>query len=189
MYFHPEGAWIVQYAETANNYLHVHNCDLLHEVRSMLVKVQWKILADFLGSLFKTNNIRIATPAYNAPYNLLANLSEDVVLVKRLKEHTKRKIGKCIDFLEDGPETLLTPRDIWTRLWRELADLDDFEQRLLKLKGRTPPAIETSCSVNACVCFVEVINKDSQALACRSSRILLIELADNGMLKMAALDC
>ena len=85
-YFHPYGARVVQYAKNAFNYLHVHGGDLLREVRSMLAKVQKKVLADFPSALYKTNGLRIATSAECAAYNLLVNLPEDVVPVDRLKE-------------------------------------------------------------------------------------------------------
>ena len=176
----------MQHAKNAYNYLHVHGGDLLREVRSMLAEVQWKVLADFPWAIFKTNDIRIGTSAERAAYNLLANLPEDVVPVERLKEKAGDYIGECTDFLKAGPETLLISRDIWTRLMRELAGLDDFVRRLLELKGRGHTAIVTSRLINACVVFKQ-INEYSQAAAGRSGRIRLIELADGGMLKLAAL--
>ena len=60
-----------------------------------------------------------------------------------MKEKAGKDIGECTDFLEDGPDTLLTPRDIWPRFLREFAVLDDIERRLLKLEGRGPTAIVT----------------------------------------------
>ena len=133
--FDPDGPRVVQHAKNAYNYLHAHGVDLCREVRSMFAEVEWKVLAYFFGALFKTNGIRIATSAERAAYNLLNNLSEDVVTVERLNEKAGKDIGECTDFLEAGPETLRTPRDIWTRLLCELDGLYDFEQRLLELKG------------------------------------------------------
>ena len=52
----------------------------------MFAEVEWKVLADFPGALFKTNGIRITTSAKRAAYILLTNLAEDVVPVERLKE-------------------------------------------------------------------------------------------------------
>ena len=124
-YFDRDSARVVQYAKNANNYLHAHGGDLFRDVRLMFAKVQWKVFADFPRALFKTNGIRMATSAERAAYNLLNNLPEDVVPVDRLKEKAGKDIGEYTDFLEDGPDTLLTPCDIWTRLLRELAGLDD----------------------------------------------------------------
>ena len=101
------------------------------------------MFADLPGALFKTNSIRIATSAERAAYKLSAYLPKTFVVVERLKEKAGKDIGECTDFLEAGPETLLTPRDIWTRLLHELDGLDDFERRLLKLEGRGPTAIVT----------------------------------------------
>ena len=75
------------------------------------------------------------------PFN---NLPEDVVPVESLKDKAGKELGESTEFLEDGPETLLTPRDIWTRLLRELDGLVDFERRLLELEGRGPTAIVTT---------------------------------------------
>ena len=113
-------------------------------------------------------------------------LPEDVVPVHRVKENARKDIGECTDFLEDGPDTLVTPRDIWTRLLLELAGLDDIERRLLELEGRLHTAIVTSGLPNACVVF-KLINEYLQAAAGRSGRIRHIELADGGILKLAAL--
>ena len=110
------------------------------------------------------------TSAKRAAYNLVANLPVDVVSVDRLKEKEGKNIGECTDFLEDGPDTLLTPRDIWTRLLRVIAGLGDFERRLLELEGRVLMAIVTSGLPNACVIF-KLINEYSQAAAGRSYRI------------------
>ena len=73
--FDPDGPRVVQHAKNAYNYLHAHGGDLLREVRSMFAKVEWNVLADFPGALFKTNGIRIATSAERAAYKLLKNLS------------------------------------------------------------------------------------------------------------------
>ena len=187
-YFDPDGPRVVQHAKNAYNYLHAHGGDLLRDVRSMFAEVKWKVLADFPGALFKTNGIRIAISAERAAYNLLNNLPEDVVPVERLKEKAGKDIGECTDFLEAGPETLLTPRDICTRLLRELDFLYDFERRLLELEGRWPTAIVTTTLPNACAVF-NLINEYSQAAAGRSGRIRHIELADGGILKLAVLAC
>ena len=152
----------------------------------MLADVQWNVLADFSKTLFKTKGIRITTSAEREAYNHLANLYENVVPVKRLTNKAGKNIGECTDFLEDGPDTLLTPRDIWTRLLRELAGLYDFERGFFDLEGRVHTAIVTSSLLNACVIFT-LINEYSQAAAGRSGRIRLIKLADGGMLKLAAL--
>ena len=176
----------MQYAKNAYNYLHEHGGDLLRDVRSMFAEVQWKVLADFSRALFKTSGICIATSAKRAAYNLLNNLPDDVVIVDRLKQKAGKNIGECTDFLEDGPDILLTPRNIWPRLLRELAGLDDIERRLLEFEGRGPTAIVTSGLPNACVVF-KLINNYSQAAAGRSGRIRHIELADGGILKLAAL--
>ena len=101
------------------------------------------------------------------------------------EEEAKKNIGDCTEFLEDGPDRLLTPRDICTRLLRELADLGDFERRLLQLEGRKPTAIVSSGLPNACVIF-KLINEYSQAPAGRSGRIQQIEHADCGIHKLTA---
>ena len=111
------------------------------------------------------------------------NLPEDVVPVERLKEKAGKDIGEFTDFMEAGSEALLTPRDIWTRLLRELDGLYDCERRILKLEGRGPTAIVTTKLPNDCAVF-KLINEYSQAAAGRSGRH--IKLADGGMLKLAA---
>ena len=98
------------------------------------------------------------------------NLPEDVVPVERLKEKARKENGECTDLLEAGSETLLTPRDIWTRLLRELDGLYDFERRILELEGRGPTAIVTTGLPNACAVF-KLINEYSQAAAGSSGRI------------------
>ena len=172
----------MQHAKNYYNYLHAHGGDLLRDVRSMITEVEWKILVDFPGALFKINGIRIATSTERAAYNLLNNLPEDIVPVERLKEKAGNDIGECTDFREAGPETLLTPREIWTRLLRELHGLYDFERKILELEGRGPTAIVTTGLPNACVVF-KFINEYSQAAAGRSGRIRHIELADGDILK------
>ena len=116
----------------------------------------------------------------------MTNLPEDVVPVERLKEKTGKDIGECTDFLEAGTETLLTPRDILTRLLRELDGLYDFRRRILKLESRGLTAIVTIGLPNACAVF-KLINEYSQTAAGHSGRIGHIKLADGGMLKLAAL--
>ena len=159
-YIDPYGPRVVQHAKNAYNYLHAHGGDLLRDVRSMFAEVEWKVLADFPRALFKTNGVCIATSAERAAYNLLNNLPEDVVPVERLKETAGKDICECTDFLKAGPETLLTPRDIWTRLLRELDGLYDFERRILELEGRGPTAIVTTGLPNACAVF-KLINEYS----------------------------
>ena len=185
-YFDFDGPRIVQHAKNAYNYLHAHGGDLLRDVRSMFAEVEWKVSADFPGALFKTNGICIAISAERASYNLLNNLREDIVPVERLKEKAGKDIGERTDCLEAGPETLLTPRDFWTRLLCELDGLYDFEQKILELDGRGPTAIVTTGLPNACAVF-KLINEYSQAATGRSGRIRHIELAHGGMLKLAAL--
>ena len=185
-YIDPDGSRVVQHAKNAYNYLHVHGGDLLRDVRLMFAKVEWKVLADFPRALFKTIGIRFATSAEHAAYNILNNLSEDIVPVERLKEKAGKDIGECTDFLEAGPETHISPLDFWTRLLRELTCLYNFERRLLELDGRGPRAIVTTGLPNACAVFM-LINDYSQAAASRSGRIRHIELADGGMLKLAAI--
>ena len=184
--FDPDGFRVVQHVMSAYNYLHVHGSDLLRDVRLMFAEVEWKVLADFPGVLFKTNRICIATSAERATYNLLNNLPEDVVPVERLKEKAGTDIGECTDYLEASPETLLTLRDIWTRLLRKLDYLYDFERRILELEGRGPTAIMTTGLPNASAVF-KLINEYLQAPAGRSGRIRHIELADGSMQKLAAL--
>ena len=58
----------------------------------------------------------------------------------------------------------------------------------MKLEGRGPREIVTTKLQNACAVF-KLINGYSQTAACRSGRIRHVELADVGMLKMAALAC
>ena len=176
----------MQYVKSAYNYLDVHGGDPLRDVRSMLAEVQWTVLADFPKALFKTNGICIATSAERTPYNLLANLPENVVPVDCLKEKARQDIGEFTDFLKDGPDTLLTPRDIWTRLLREIVGLDDFERRLPELERQGPTPIVTSGVSNACVIF-KLINEYLQAAAGRCGRIRHIDLAKGGILKLAAL--
>ena len=65
-YFHPDGPRVEKNAKNAYYYLQVHGGDLLRDVRSMVAEVQWKVLADFAGTLFKTNGIRISTLAERA---------------------------------------------------------------------------------------------------------------------------
>ena len=101
-YFDRDSARVVQYAKTAYNYLHTHGGDLLCDVRSMFTELQWKVLADFPRTLFKTNGVCIATSAERAAYHLLDNLPEDVVFVDRLKKKAGKDIGEFTDFLEDG---------------------------------------------------------------------------------------
>ena len=102
-YFAPDGPRVVQNAKNAYYYLQVHGGDLFRDVRSMLSAVEWKVLADFPGALFKTNGIRIATPAERAAYNLLNNLPENVVPVERLKDKAGKDIGESTEFLETAP--------------------------------------------------------------------------------------
>ena len=184
-YIDPDGPRVVQYAKNAYNYLHVHGGDLDRDVRLMFSEVEWKVLADFPRALFKTNGVRIATSADGAAYNLLNNLPEDVVPVERLIEKAGKDIGECTDFLEASPETLLSPRDIWTRLLREFDGLYDFERRTLELEGQGPTVIVNTGLPNAYAVF-NLINEYSQAAAGKSDRIWHIDLVDGGMLKLAA---
>ena len=136
-------------------------------------------------ALFLTNGIRIAISAERAAYSLLNNLSENVVPVERLKEKVGKNIGESTDFLMAGPKTLLSISDIWTRLLRTLDGVYDFEKRILEREGRGPTAIVTKELPTACAVF-KFINENSQAAAGRSGRIQHMELADVGMLKLAA---
>ena len=95
----------MQYAMNSYNYLYAHGGDLLRDVSSMPAEVQWQVLADFARALFKTNGICIATSAERGTYNILNNLSEDVVSVDRLKEKSGKDNGEGTDFLEDEPDT------------------------------------------------------------------------------------
>ena len=135
-FFAPDGARITQHAKNAYNFLHVHGGELLRDVRSMLAEVQWKVLADFPRALWKTNGNRIASPAERAAFNLMANLPEDVIIPDLLREKASKDIGESTVFLEGPAENQLTPRDIWTRLLRELDGLEGFDQAILQLDGR-----------------------------------------------------
>ena len=91
-----------------------------------------------------------------------------------MTEKAKKDIGESTDFLEAKQETLLISRDIYTRLVRKLACLDDFKRRQLELKGRGPTAIVTKILPPACV-VLKLINEYLQSAAGRSGRIRHIE--------------
>ena len=108
--------------------------------------------------------------------------------VERLKTKAGKGINKCTDFLKAGPETLLTPLDIWTRLLRELDNLYDFERKILEFKNRKPSAIVITELPNTCA-VIKLIDEYSLAADGRSGRIRHIELVDGGILKLAFLAC
>ena len=61
----------------------------------------------------------------------MANLPEDVIIPDRLREKASKDIGESTVFLEGPAENQLIPRNIWTRLLRELDGLEGFDQAIL----------------------------------------------------------
>ena len=115
----------------------------------------------------------------------MANLPEDVIIPDRLREKASKDIGESTVFLEGPAENQLTPRDIWTRLLRELDGLEGFDQAILQLDGRKPTAIISSGLPNACAVF-KLMNEYSNSAAGSTGFIRHIELADGGTLKLAS---
>ena len=152
--------------------------------RSFLAEVQWKLFANFHRYLWKCYGPRIATPEEKAAYNLMAHLPRDLVPIKNLVTKARKEIGETADFLEASDDNQLLPRDIWTRLVRELDGLDDFEHRLLALEGRDITAIVCSGLPNACAVY-KLINEYSKEAAGQAGELHSIELSNEGTLQLA----
>ena len=152
----------------------------------MLAEVQWKVLANFPRALWKTSGKRIASPAEQTAFNLMANLPKNVIVPGRLREKASKDIGEWPVCLEGPPENQLTPRDIWTRLLRKLDGLEGFDQAILELDGHKPTAIISSGLPNACAAC-KLMNEYSNSAAGFTGLIRHIELADRGTQKLASL--
>ena len=112
----------------------------------------------------------------------MANLPEDVIVPKRLREKASKDICESTVFLKDPAGNQLIPREI---LLRELDGLEGFDQEILELDGRTPTAIIFSGLPNACAVF-KLMNEYSNSAAGSSGFIRNIELVDGGTLKLAS---
>ena len=109
----------------------------------------------------------------------MANLPMDVIIPDRLREKASKDIGESSVFFEGPAENQLTPRDIWTRLLRELDGLEGFDQAILQLDGRKPAVIISSGLPNAYAVF-KLMNEYSNSAAGFTGFIRHIVLARPG---------
>ena len=61
----------------------------------------------------------------------MQHLPREIVPIERLKEKVRKDIGETAEWLDFSDLNVLTPRDIWIRIMRELDGLDDIDHRLL----------------------------------------------------------
>ena len=154
--------------------------------RRFLSEIQWKLFANFPRNLWKCYGLRLANPEEKAAYNLMAHLPRDVVPIKRLTDKARKEIGESADYLDASDENTLLPRDIWSRLIRELDGLEDFEHRLLALEGRSVTAIVCSGLPNACAVY-KLLNEYAKEAAGEAGEMHSIELSNGGTLLLARL--
>ena len=185
-YFRTEAPYLTTQAGRAHDYMNQRGGEALRLARDLLGKAEWKVLATFPDWLWKTYGNRVATPTERAAYNLMTHLDPEIVPFGCIKEIARKNIGESAEFLEASDKTLLTPRDIWTRLLRSLDELEDFENRLIELEGRETTAIIASGLPNACAAYYLMSEYSKGATTCDSS-MLHIQLANRGALQVATL--
>jgi hypothetical protein len=155
-------------------------------VREFMAEVPWKLIVDWSWCLFKCYGPRIATALERASFNYMAHFPQELVPQDKLKEKARKDIGETTEYLEAPDGNLLTPRDIWVRLTRELDKLDGFEQILLILEGCEPTVIVARGLPNACAIF-KLMNEYAKRASGYAGSIRHIELADGGTLKLSIL--
>lgn len=116
----------------------------------------------------------------------MAHLDPEIVLLGWIKEKARKDIAESTEFLEASEANLLIPCVIWTRLLRSLDGFKDFDKRLFELEGRETTAIIAFGQPKACALYF-LISEYAKEATTRNSSILHIQLANNGMLRVAAL--
>ena len=152
--------------------------------QAFMAEVRWRIVVRFHPRLWKTFGMRLANPVERATMNFLASFPPDIVEKDRLRERARKEIGECTAYLEECAENQLCPRDIWTRIIRELDGVEGFDRSLITLEGRNSTVIVASGLANACA-----ILKLLDEYACKSTKwnanVCHIDLADGGTLTLA----
>ena len=156
------------------------------QVREFMSMVPWKLIVDWSWCLFKCYGPRIATALERASFNYMAHFPQELVPQEKLKEKARKDIGETTEYLEVPDGNQLTPRDIWTRLTRELDKLEGFDQSLLILEGCAPTAIVACGLPNACAIF-KLLDEYAKRASGYAGKIRHIELADGGTLKLSIL--
>ena len=189
-YFAPELEPVARHArDVVASLAQLPNADDRRAFRSFLAEAQWKIVACIPRELYKTYGTRIATPIERAAYNFMQHLPREIVLMERLKEKARKDIGETAEWLDLSDSNVLTFRDIWTRIMRELDGLDDIDHRLLELATTTDQefTIIVSTSLpNACAVFKLLIEYSKEA-ANLIGNIYLIEFSDCGLYGLSSL--
>ena len=156
------------------------------QMREFMSEVPWKLIVDWSWCLFKCYGPRIATALERASFNYMAHFPQELVPHDKLKEKARKDIGETTEYLEGSDCNLLTPRDIWVRLTRELDKLDGLEQSLMILEGCKPTAIVARGLPNACAIF-KLMNEYAKRASGYDGKIRHIELADRGTLRLSIL--
>ena len=189
-YFSLDAIAVTRHARDVNAYLaQLQSGDDKRALRSFLAEGQWKIVTRLPRELYKTYGTRIATAKERAMYNFMQHLPREIVPMDRLNEKERKDIGETAEWLEESDKNVLTPRDILTRILRELDGLDDIERRLLEIKAtsnREFTVIVASGLPNACAVY-KLLNKYLKEATNLIGNIFLIELTDGGMFGLSSL--
>ena len=184
VYFAPELEPVARHARDVVAYLaQLPNTDDRRAFRSFLAETQWKIVACIPRELYKTYGTRLATPIERAAYNCMQHFPREIVPMERLKEKARKYYGETAEWLDLSDSNVLTSRDIWIRIMRELDGLDDIDHRLLELATTTDQVFTIIVSTglsNACAVF-KLLNEYSTKAANLIGNIYLIELSDGGL--------
>ena len=151
---------------------------------AFMAEVRWRMVVRFHPRLWKTYGIRLANPVERATMNFLASFPPEIVEKGRLRERARKEIGECTAYLEESADNLLQPRDIWTRIIRELDGVVGFNRNLIALEGHDSTVIVASGLPNACA-IVKLLDEFSERSTKWSVRFSHIDLADGGTLTLA----
>ena len=183
-----------EYFETANDnikrrwesvYAHLKKF-AYQRTLAFMAEVRWRLVVRFHPRLWKTYGIRLANPVERATMNFLASFPPEIVEKDRLRERARKEIGESTAYLEECAENLLCPRDIWTRIIRELDGVAGFDRSLITLEGRDSTVIVASGLPNACA-ILKLLSEYSNKATRWDARCIHIDLADGGTLTLAVM--
>ena len=109
-----------------------------------------------------------------------------MIVYKRLEVKAWKEIGKSAMCLNKSDNNLLSPQDIWKRLWLGLPLTEDLNSSLLVLRGDDPTVLMVGGCANAMFIFRLLDLYSAGAVGIRAT-IEHLELADAGRFDLAVL--
>ena len=147
---------------------------------------KWKLVVKWPRWLFRAYGPRFATPEEKATFNFVRSLRVGLLDFKRIETKVKDTVGKSSKWLDDDRDHLLSPQDVWNRIRIELNISDEFNQKVVVLRGSDPTVIITEGLANGILLY-RLINEYCQQLNKEGGHILYAELADGGLFDLSVM--